>query len=165
MAKRRGGGLEAMYVIAAFLMFVASIVVVVVMVLPSNPFGGGADEEVYTPGSIEPFRPFNAPEVLEAPGVRDLGGGRYLVVIEAYNWTFQPSEIRVPVGAEVTFRARSRQDYHGIAIIGTPVILSLTQNETAEVVHTFTERGEYLFVCSEYCGAGHATMQGTVIVE
>ena len=30
---------------------------------------------------------------------------------------------------------------------------------------TFTEPGEYLLVCNEYCGTAHHLMQGTLIVE
>jgi cytochrome c oxidase subunit 2 len=86
-------------------------------------------------------------------------------VLISYNWSFRPREIRIPAGSEVTFRLRSDEDYHGIAIIGTPIVMSFEQNEIKEVTHIFEEPGEYPFVCTEYCGAGHASMAGMVIVE
>jgi cytochrome c oxidase subunit 2 len=65
----------------------------------------------------------------------------------------------------VDFVARSSQDYHGFAIANTDIILELFHNQVARARYTFTQPGEYLFVCSAYCGAGHATMTGKVIVE
>jgi heme/copper-type cytochrome/quinol oxidase subunit 2 len=165
--KGTGNPLGAMYLLAAVLMFVATLVIVVMMFVPAGGRNRIDPDEAYVPGSLPGFQPLNrAGEIVAAaPGTREIAPGRYLVTMSAYNWEFHPREIRVPVGSEVTFRATSMEDYHGIAIIGTDVILSLTQQEPAEATYTFTERGEYLFVCSEYCGAGHAAMQGYVIVE
>ena len=33
------------------------------------------------------------------------------------------------------------------------------------MTHRFEEPGEYDFVCHEYCGVGHHTMAGKLIVE
>ncbi|MEX2583573.1 MAG: hypothetical protein WD766_09870 [Gemmatimonadota bacterium] len=161
-----GSSLGAMYVMAAFLMLVGSLFVVAMMFVPSDWLDGSDTSDAYIPGSGPGFVPAARPAVLqEPPGVTQMGPDRYRVVIEAYNWEYVPKEIRVPLGAEVQFVARSAQDYHGIAIIGTGIIMPLLQNEIAEATHTFTEPGEYIFVCADYCGAGHATMSGTVIVE
>ena len=68
------------------------------------------------------------------------------------------------MGSEIRFSARSGQDYHGFAVIGTDIVVPLLHNEVTEVSHVFDEPGEYLWVCSEYCGAGHANMNGKIIV-
>jgi heme/copper-type cytochrome/quinol oxidase subunit 2 len=163
--ERQSRGLEAMYVVAAMVMFVASIFVVVMMFIPDDLFRRTDPGRVYVPGSVEGWSPLVAGDPVEPAGVRDLGGGRFVVVLAAHNWSFEPNEIRVPVGSEVTFRARSMQDYHGIAVVGTPIILSMPQQTVAEATHVFDEAGEYLIVCSEYCGAGHVAMTGRVIVD
>lgn len=163
---RGEAALSAMYVIAAVGMFVGFLVIVALMFVPSDWRSMFEDREVYVPGAMEGYTLRSRPAVLgERPGVSEVAPGKFRVVLVAYNWEFVPNEIRLPAGAEVEFVARSGQDYHGLAIIGTPIVMSLLQNEIAEAHHTFTEPGEYLFVCSEYCGAGHATMAGKIIVE
>lgn len=37
--------------------------------------------------------------------------------------------------------------------------------QVSRVTVTFEEPGEYPYVCNEYCGVGHHTMSGKVIVE
>ncbi len=156
--------LGIMYVFAAAALLIGSLVIVALIFVPRD--GGASGDEVYTPGSIEAFRPLaEAALLVEANGVTQTGPSSYRVVMEAFNWGFDPAEVRVPAGAEVTFRAYSSQDFHGLAIAGTKVFLSITRHEIAEATHTFTEPGEYPFICSDYCGAGHASMVGRIIVE
>ena len=165
---RPGEALSAMYVVAVLVMGIALVVIVALIFVPRDFSFSRNTEDVYVPGAAGAGAfDENAAAAFRAPpaGVREVAPGRYEAVIEAVNWEFRPKEIRVPVGSEVTFRAHSLEDYHGIALIGTPVLLSLKQNELAEATHIFTEPGEYLWVCSEYCGAGHTGMTGMVIVE
>ncbi|MDR0788550.1 MAG: hypothetical protein LBG44_11915 [Gemmatimonadota bacterium] len=162
--RRRADPLGVMYVLAAAALLFGSLVSVLLVFLPRGE--SMASDDVYTPGSIEGFRPLvDAVLDVEPTGVTRMGENRFRVVMEAFNWGFLPEEIRVPAGAEVVFRARSVQDFHGLAIAGTDIILSLRGNEIAEAVHTFTEPGEYTFICADYCGAGHASMIGKIIVE
>lgn len=165
--KQRGGDpLAAMYMLAAVLMAAAAGVVTLLMFVADGTTSTADAADLWIPGSgagWEPIaleRPDFAP-----PGLVQVDSLEYVAVIDAYNWIFRPSEIRIPVGATVTFRARSVDDYHGIAILGTPIVISLPKSVTTEISHTFTEPGEYPIVCAEYCGAGHINMTGLVIVE
>lgn len=162
---RSGDPLAAMYVLAAVAMGIAFIVIFVLIFIPTDWFEE-EPAEVWVPGSGPGWSPPAGIRALsEPPGVREVAPGRYVAVIQAFNWEFLPNEVRVPAGSEVTFRARSSQDYHGIAIIGTPIVVSLGQNQVREVSHTFEQPGEYFFVCSEYCGGGHVNMLGRIVVE
>lgn len=165
-ATRSGDPLAAMYVLAALALGIAAIVVVAMIFIPTDLFQDAPTDGVFVPGAGPTW---TAPAALaalsEPPGLRQVAPGRYVAVVQAFNWEFVPKEIRVPAGSEVTFRARSSQDYHGFAIIETPIIMSLAQNEVRERTHTFETPGEYLIVCSEYCGGGHVAMMGRVIVE
>jgi cytochrome c oxidase subunit 2 len=100
-----------------------------------------------------------------APGVRRLGPNQYQVEIHAFEGGFRPAEIRLPVGAEVTLRVTSDDLEHGFTLEGTDVVFELTQNRLSEKKHTFTEPGEYAFLCHLYCGGGHESMHGRIIVE
>lgn len=160
--------LSFMYVVAALLLLVGFVVIVIMMFVPSDwrSFAGGSGEAVYVPGSEPGFTPISPDAALtEPPGVYPLERGRYRVVLVAYNWEFDPKEIRLPVGAEVEILARSDQDYHGIAIAGTDMLVQLFHNQVVRLNYTFDQPGVYPFLCAEYCGAGHAAMTGSIIVE
>ena len=153
-----------MYVLAALLMALGATLVTLMMFVPTDLFDRRDAEDAYVPGSL-PGWTVAREDTGRGAGVYQTGSGEYLVVIDAYNWEFEPDEVRVPAGAVVTFRGRSLQDYHGIAIPGTPVVVSFDQARRTEVTHVFNEPGEYPWICSEYCGAGHLSMTGRVIVE
>jgi cytochrome c oxidase subunit 2 len=118
------------------------------------PPPGSAGEQVEVP----------APDP-NAPGVRQVGPNRYEAVIHAFEGRFAPSEVRVPAGAEVTFRLTSVDLVHGFLIDGAGVKLTVFPDDFREAVHTFADPREYVFFCDEYCGGGHATMVGRIVVE
>ena len=123
--------------------------------------------EIHLPGhaaSIDPQRAAQTPP-FNAPGVREVGPGRYEVVVLGQAWSFNPPEIRIPAGSEVTFIATTTDVLHGFHIDGTRVNVMLIPGQVSQVTHTFEEAGEHLLVCHEYCGAGHHFMHGRVIVE
>ncbi len=99
------------------------------------------------------------------PGVRELAPGKYEVYILAQIWTFAPSEIRVPAGSEVTFYVTSKDVQHGFRIQDTNLSFMVLPGQISKMTHRFEEPGEYVFVCHEYCGVGHHTMAGKLIVE
>ena len=120
--------------------------------------GGGGGEGSEAGAQIEERDPND-------PGVWEVGPNRYEAVIVAFEGGFDPSEIRVPLGSEVTFRARSVDLVHGLAVEGTEVELQLEPREWVQASHTFTEAGEYRLLCHIYCGGGHPAMLGSVVVE
>jgi cytochrome c oxidase subunit 2 len=131
--------------------------------LSSAVLGGcGSEDPEATPQTEAEAEPAPDPN---APGVHPLGGNRYDVVIRAFVGGFRPSQIRVPAGAEVTFRVLSEDLPHGFAIERTGLEIELLPNAFVGAKHTFTEPGEYQFQCHVYCGGGHETMRGTIVVE
>lgn len=113
---------------------------------------------------IDPARVAETPP-FDQPGVRQVGPNEYEAVIVASAWTFQPSEIRVPAGSEVTFISTSTDVLHGLSVARTRVNLSLIPGQVTRTTYRFREAGEYLLICHEYCGLGHHVMAGKVIVE
>lgn len=101
----------------------------------------------------------------DATGVRQTGPNRYEVVMLASAWQFEPSEIRVPAGAEVTFLATSPDVIHGVHVEDSRVNMMLIPGQVSRNTYTFDEPGEYLMVCHEYCGLNHHNMYGRVVVE
>jgi cytochrome c oxidase subunit II len=111
------------------------------------------------PTEVRASEPFNE------PGVFQTGDNEYEVVMIAEAWRFVPDEVRVPAGAEVTFRIASPDVVHGFLIEKTAVNIMVIPGQISQVTHTFEQPGEHLFVCHEYCGTGHHLMSGRVVVE
>jgi cytochrome c oxidase subunit II len=115
-------------------------------------------------GRIRPDQVYQTPPFHE-PGVRQIGPGRYEVVMVGQAWSFNPAEIRVPVGALVTFTATSLDVLHGLHVEGTRLNMMLIPGQISQMNYTFREPGERLIICHEFCGVGHHFMYGRVIVE
>jgi cytochrome c oxidase subunit II len=115
-------------------------------------------------GEVLPDQVLSTPP-FDQPGVREVGPNRYEAVMIGRAWAFVPAEIRVPVGAEVTFLAVSPDVLHGFHIERTRVNVMLIPGQISKVVYTFREPGEHLIICHEYCGIGHHFMAAKVIVE
>ena len=118
--------------------------------------GRAGEIDPTTARSIAPF---------DEPGVRELGPGRYEVVMLGTAWAFQPSEIRIPAGSEVTFISTSTDVMHGIHVEGTRVNMMLIPGQISRNTYRFENPGEHLLVCHEFCGLGHHLMSGKVVVE
>lgn len=99
------------------------------------------------------------------PGVHQTGPNSYDAVIIGRTWSFTPSEIRVPAGAEITFLVATPDVLHGFSIEGTRVNMMLIPGQVSRNTYTFEEPGEHLIICHEYCGIAHHTMYGRLIVE
>lgn len=115
-------------------------------------------------GEIDPEQVRTTPP-FDNPGVEQVGPDEYHAVVIGQVWSFSPSEIRVPAGAEVTVTATSADVLHGFHVEGTRLNMMLIPGQISETTYTFEEPGEHLIICHEYCGVGHHTMYGTLIVE
>lgn len=122
---------------------------------------------IHLPGrsaEIDPAAVVTTPP-FDQPGLSQTGPNTYDAVIIGRVWSFEPAELRIPVGAEVTFIATTPDVLHGFHIERTRINMMLIPGQVSRNTYTFTEPGEYLFLCHEYCGLGHQTMYGRVIVE
>ena len=99
------------------------------------------------------------------PGLRELSPGKYEAYVLAQTWAFLPREITVPAGSSVTFYVTSKDVQHGFKIQDTNVNMQIVPGQVSKLEIKFDEIGRYDYICTEYCGAAHAIMYGTVIVE
>ncbi|RWZ58740.1 cytochrome B5 [Halobacillus fulvus] len=100
----------------------------------------------------------------DEPGVHQREDGSYEVVIIAKAFGYEPSEIQVPVGEEVTFTVTSEDVVHSFSIVETNVNMMVVPGQVNHKTHTFSEEGSYLIVCNEYCGSGHHFMSTEIEV-
>jgi cytochrome c oxidase subunit 2 len=115
-------------------------------------------------GRVDPRRVYQTPP-FDHPGVRQLDDGRYEAVVVSQTWAFNPPVIRVPAGAEVIFTATTVDVIHGFNIEGTRLNMMLIPGQISRNSYRFAEPGEHLVICHEYCGLGHHTMAGRIVVE
>jgi cytochrome c oxidase subunit 2 len=98
------------------------------------------------------------------PGVTALGSNKFQLAGVAQTYSFDPAEIRLPVGAEVDFYMTSRDVLHGFQVQDTNINVELIPGEVANFRYTFNKVGEYRVTCNEYCGISHQNMVGKIII-
>jgi len=99
------------------------------------------------------------------PGVTKIGPNEYEVHIVALQFAYQPATVEVPANSTVTFYVTSRDVVHGFEIVGTNANTMVIPGEVAKITVDFDEPGSYGIVCHEYCGSGHHSMAGELIVQ
>ncbi|MDR6122643.1 heme/copper-type cytochrome/quinol oxidase subunit 2 [Bacillus sp. SLBN-46] len=79
-------------------------------------------------------------------------------------FSFNPAQVKVPLGAKVRVIATTTDVVHGFEVAGTNINMMLEPGYVSEYTTTFDKAGEYLIVCNEYCGAGHHLMSSKIEV-
>ncbi len=129
------------------------------------------EEQRVDPRTIADSPPWAVPELAEGVELTQandtrieelIPGERYNVYMIARMWTYAPRELTFPVGAEVTFNVTSIDVQHGFKIQNTNVNFMAVPGEVSKLTTVFDEVGTYDFICTEYCGTGHASMFGVV---
>jgi cytochrome c oxidase subunit II len=143
---------------------IATVVLLVVFVAAITVAGFSMGIQVPSPqGRVNP-QTVGQEGAFAQPGLREIAPGKYEVYILAQIWRFDPNEITIPVGSTVTFYVTSKDVQHGFQIEGTNVNMQIVPGQISKLGHRFDKPGEYLIICHEYCGTGHAAMYGKVIV-
>lgn len=99
------------------------------------------------------------------PKIVNLGDSIYQIFVSAQMWNFEPSEIYLPVGAEVDFYLSSADVVHGFHIADKNINMMAVPGGINKASTKFTKPGIYPIVCHEYCGSGHQHMRGEIIVN
>ncbi len=147
----------------AFLKVAAGLLVVFFLALLYSAYAMGISVPT-AHGTVDVSKLSTTPP-FDDPGVHQRGPNQYDVVVIGQAWSFRPAEIRIPAGSEVRFIATSADVIHGFELDGTRVNMMLIPGQVSELTYHFDEAGEHLLICHEYCGLGHHTMSGGVIVQ
>jgi len=96
------------------------------------------------------------------------------VYSQQFAWTFgypeegnkwSEGEFHVPVGQQVIFRMNAQDVIHSFWVPEWRIKKDNVPGITTEAVITPDKVGTYQLICTELCGAGHATMRAVVVVE
>ena len=85
--------------------------------------------------------------------------------ITAQQFSFTPSTITVNKGDTILINAKSMDVTHGFSIADYNINLQLTPGTTQTATFTADTAGNFSFICSVFCGSGHADMKGTLVVN
>lgn len=85
--------------------------------------------------------------------------------ITAKQFEFIPSTIAVNKGDKVKLSINSADVTHGFSISEYGINENINPGKTTIVEFTADKAGEFTFFCSIYCGTGHKSMKGKLIVQ
>jgi heme/copper-type cytochrome/quinol oxidase subunit 2 len=91
-------------------------------------------------------------------------GGVRVVGVAARQFEFVPGKVVVAEGETVRLEVTSMDVTHGIAIVNYDIDRKLEPGKSEAITFKADKAGRHRFHCSVFCGAGHGSMQGELIV-
>jgi cytochrome c oxidase subunit 2 len=114
------------------------------------------------PSGIEPIDPTSlhvAGEFVEQNlGAQMRPDGTVIVRLIGQQYSFNPQCFILPAETSITFRATSADVVHGFLVTGTNANAMLVPGYITTFTARFSQLGDHLMPCHEFCGTGHAAM-------
>ncbi|MBI5392806.1 cupredoxin domain-containing protein [Candidatus Woesearchaeota archaeon] len=85
--------------------------------------------------------------------------------VSAFRYGFSPDPIVVNKGDKVRLVVKSEDVKHGLAIPDFGVDAEIIPGKTTTVEFLADKQGEFTIFCSVFCGTGHSTMKGSIVVK
>ena len=80
-------------------------------------------------------------------------------------WEFEPNQIIVEQGQTVVIKLQSTDVPHGFAINEYNIYTFVPAGQTVDISFVATETGVFEIFCNIFCGEGHSTHRGKLIVR
>ena len=89
------------------------------------------------------------------------------IEMTARRWEFEPSVITVKEGERLRLIIKSRDldVTHGFSISAFNINRNLEPGKEEIIEFVANKKGSFTFACSVFCGSGHGSMKGKLIVE
>jgi len=114
---------------------------------------------VRIPSCVTDVSPFDEGKIIQR------GDHQFEVQMLARMWSFEPQEVVLPPGSDVTLYLSSADVVHGMQILGTNVnLMAIPGTVNLATVH-FDREGEFPVVCHEYCGDKHQSMAARFVIR
>jgi cytochrome c oxidase subunit 2 len=92
-------------------------------------------------------------------------GEARVIEVVAKRFTFEPARVEVTEGERVKLLVKSGDGVHGLEIKKFKVNKKVPRGgEAVAIEFVATAAGEFPILCSEYCGDGHESMKGMLVV-
>lgn len=143
--------------ISSLVLFLA---ILIITALHNGHTPAASGREYINPDRVDEIEPFNKPGLHKVSG-KDYD---YELVFVASAFSYQPAKVEIPKGSKVKIIATSKDTLHGFSLPGTNVNMVLEPGHISQYEKKFDEKREYLILCNEYCGIGHADMKSMIKV-
>ena len=88
-----------------------------------------------------------------------------VIQVVAKKFTYTPDEIRLKKGVPVVLEFTSADAVMGFKAVDFDATAVIIPGKVARVRITPTQAGTFTFFCHIFCGDGHESMNGTIVVE
>ena len=99
-----------------------------------------------------------------ATGGAVLAAGPRVIPVVARKFVFLPNKIEVKKGEAITLELTAPEVVMGINIPDFKVRADIIPGQVARLTFTPDKTGTFTFLCDIFCGDGHESMSGTMIV-
>ena len=87
-----------------------------------------------------------------------------VIKVSARRFVFTPARIEVRKGEAVVFELTTEDVFMGFNLPDFNVRADIVPGKTVRVPLTPDKAGTFTFLCDVFCGEGHETMNGTLVV-
>ena len=88
-----------------------------------------------------------------------------VIEISSKQWEFEPNQIIVQQGQTVVIRLVSTDVPHGFAIDEYNIYTFVPPGQTVDISFIAKDQGVFEIFCNIFCGEGHSTHRGQLIVR
>ena len=96
-------------------------------------------------------------------GVLAQGGGR-VIKVSARRFVFTPNELTLKKGEVVTIELTTEDIFMGFSLPDFKVRSDIVPGKTMRLTFTPDKAGTFTFLCDVFCGDGHESMSGRLVV-
>lgn len=90
--------------------------------------------------------------------------GRRTIAMVARKWTFVPDTVQARRGEALVFQLTAPEVPMGFSLPDFGVRTDVVPGRTATLEFTPDKAGTFTYLCDVFCGDGHETMNGTLVV-
>jgi cytochrome c oxidase subunit 2 len=91
--------------------------------------------------------------------------GVRIIHLKAFQFGYEPETITVKKGEKVRIIAVSTDVAHGFAVDKMNIGEEIIPKRENIIEFTANKEGSFQFYCNIYCGTGHSSMNGTLVVK
>jgi len=91
-------------------------------------------------------------------------GGERVIKVSARKFVFTPNEIKLRKGEPVILEFMTEDVFMGFNAPDFNVRMDIVPAKTTRLRFTPDKAGTFVFLCDVFCGDGHETMSGKIVV-
>jgi cytochrome c oxidase subunit II len=90
--------------------------------------------------------------------------GVRIIEVQAFKYGYNPDPIVIKAGEKVKLLLTSKDVTHGFGIADLNINVKIPPKKTTTFEFVVKKAGSYRIYCTVFCGLGHPTMHGTLVI-